>query len=508
MDEVCSVCCFGDGDSFAYDPNPNSFNDLPNFSDYPPQPQYETYSCELCGNDSHHGYDCPPRFPLVYEQEPSYNQNFSDNYYPQNSPSFPQQYLCCENCGGPHESFQCQPMNQNYFEPNYSGFDQPPQYSINHQPPSIQENLNQQKMYELLQMMQSFCEKLLQQKQAASIDQSPLQEMSIQDMEDLKQHYLDEMLSLSNDLQIKDYRNEKIDIRFRRECESMIDELKGKFNGMSIEINKKKELQHLEQVAKLSTYTTEPSRRFNSFYDYDDYEESTIPLNEIVSQIPPSIAITPVLPTLEPEDSLIMGNEELSTIPEKESDEFIKSSVEDLVPIPSESEDTSGSDSDCDLPSCNDFSPINIPKEKSVTFSNPLFDSNDDCISSDDESLSDEDVLEDNVKIYSNPLFEFDDEYISSDVNPLFDEVLENIESKDSYVSNFDDPTLLVTPLFDANEDECFDLGGDVDEIELLLHHDLSTPKIIVSSILEGFTDEPPLEENDDLFDLESKENE
>ncbi|GJW27428.1 hypothetical protein Tco_0044303 [Tanacetum coccineum] len=311
-------------------------------------------------------------------------------------------------------------------------------------------------MYELLQMMQSFCEKLLQQKQAANIDQSPPQEMSIQEMEDLKQHYLNEMLSLSNDLQIKDYRNEKIDIRFRRECESMIDELKGKFNGMSIEINKKKELQHLEQVANLSTY---PSQRFKSFcYDDDDdydYEESTIPLNEIVSQIPPSIAITPVLPTLEPEDSLIMGNEELSTIPEKESDEFIKSSVEDLVPIPSESEDTSESDSDCDLPSCDDFSPIN-----------------------------------------------------SFDVNPLFDEVLENIVSKDSYVSNLDEPTLLVTPLSDFNKDECFDPGGDVDKIEFLLHRDPSTPKLSVASILEGFTDEPPLEENEDLFDLESKENE
>ncbi|GJS70373.1 hypothetical protein Tco_0703214 [Tanacetum coccineum] len=126
----------------------------------------------------------------------------------------------------------------------------------------------------------------------------------------------------------------------------------------------------------------------------------------------------------------------------------------------------------------------------------------------DDESLSDEDVPEDNVKIYSNPLFEFDDEYISSDVNPLFDEVLENIESKDSYVSNLDEPALLVTPLSDFNEDECFDPGGDVDEIEFLLHHDPSTPKISVASILEGFTDEPPLEENDDLFDLESKENE
>ncbi|GJV61521.1 ribonuclease H-like domain-containing protein [Tanacetum coccineum] len=76
-------------------------------------------------------------------------------------------------------------------------------YSINHQ-----EDLNQQDVHdrweELLNMMRSICEKFLQQKQAASINQSPLQEMSIQDMEDIKQHYLDEMLSLSNDLQIKD----------------------------------------------------------------------------------------------------------------------------------------------------------------------------------------------------------------------------------------------------------------------------------------------------------------
>ncbi|GJZ31044.1 hypothetical protein Tco_0576091 [Tanacetum coccineum] len=110
-------------------------------------------------------------------------------------------------------------------------------------------------------------------------------------------------------------------------------------------------------------------------------------------------------------------------------------------------------DSECDLPSCDDFSPINIPEGKSVTFSNPFFDSNDDFTSSDDESLSDDHVPEDNVKIYSNPLFEFDDEYISSDMNPLFDEVLEDIESKDSYVSNLDEQALLVTPLSDANKD-------------------------------------------------------
>ncbi|GJU93807.1 hypothetical protein Tco_1318563 [Tanacetum coccineum] len=111
-----------------------------------------------------------------------------------------------------------------------------------------------------------------------------------------------------------------------------------------------------------------------------------------------------------------------------------------------------------------------------MTFSNVLFDSNEDFTSSDDESLSDEDVPEDNVKIYSNPLFEFDDEYISSDVNPLFDEVLENIESKDSYVSNLDEPALLVTPLSDVNEDECFDPGGD--EIEACLTSDSIPPGI------------------------------
>nr|GEW75839.1 hypothetical protein [Tanacetum cinerariifolium] len=157
--------------------------------------------------------------------------------------------------------------------------------------------------------------------------------------------------------------------------------------------------------------------------DYD--KESIISTNTNIFEIPSSDAITTslsILPNEDLEDSLIMGNEELSTIPEKESDEFIKSSVEDLFPIPSESEDTSGSKS----------------------------------------SLSDEDVPEDNVKIYSNPLFEFDDEHISSDVNPLFDKALENIKSKDS---NLDEPDLLVTPLSDANKDECFDLGGDVDEI-------------------------------------------
>ncbi|GJS24752.1 reverse transcriptase domain-containing protein [Tanacetum coccineum] len=91
------------------------------------------------------------------------------------------------------------------------------------------------------------------------------------------------------------------------------------------------------------------------------------------------------------------------------------------------------------------------------------------------DSLPEEDVLKENFKIYSNPLFEFDEEYISSSINFLFNEVLEDIENKDSYVSNLVEPALLVTPLSDANEDECFDPGGDIDEIDAFLDIDVST---------------------------------
>ncbi|GJX68363.1 hypothetical protein Tco_0304090 [Tanacetum coccineum] len=179
----------------------------------------------------------------------------------------------------------------------------------------------------------------------------------------------------------------------------------------------------------------------------------------------PSIAITPVLPTMKPDDSLIMGDENLSTNLEKEPDEFIKSSVEDLILIPSESEDTSDNDNECDFPFCDDSPPLDVLGGNFVIFSNPLFDANDDFTSSDDESFLEEDVSEENFKTYLNPLFEFDEEYISSDINPLYNKGLEDIENKDSDVSNLDEPALLVTPLSDANEDDCFDPGGDIDEI-------------------------------------------
>ncbi|GKE37960.1 hypothetical protein Tco_1461365 [Tanacetum coccineum] len=125
--------------------------------------------------------------------------------------------------------------------------------------------------------------------------------------------------------------------------------------------------------------------------------------------------------------------------------------------------------------SIDDFPPFDVLRGNFMTFSNPLFDSNEEFTSSDDESPLKADVPEENFKIYSNPLFEFDEEYISSDVNPLFNKELEDIKSNESYVSNLDEPVLSVTPLFDANEDECFNLGGDIDEINTFIDINVST---------------------------------
>nr|GEU80469.1 hypothetical protein [Tanacetum cinerariifolium] len=75
----CLSCDLKDENSFTYDPNAYSFNETSNNFNHLPQPQYENYLCNLCGSNSHDGYDCQQQFPLVYEQEPSYNQNYNDH---------------------------------------------------------------------------------------------------------------------------------------------------------------------------------------------------------------------------------------------------------------------------------------------------------------------------------------------------------------------------------------------------------------------------------------------
>ncbi|GJY52458.1 hypothetical protein Tco_0443305 [Tanacetum coccineum] len=124
------------------------------------------------------------------------------------------------------------------------------------------------------------------------------------------------------------------------------------------------EIQHAFKLLKdlqiiteeLVDYINTPNLNCPTFYDDDD--EYTIQYKEYIENS--SNAITPDLPIEEPDNSLI----------------------------------------------CDNF----------TNFSNPLFDSDDDFSSSDDESFSDEDVLKENFKIYSNPLF--DEDIISSKIDP------------------------------------------------------------------------------------------
>ncbi|GKB44531.1 hypothetical protein Tco_0889473 [Tanacetum coccineum] len=312
---------------------PNFVDNSPNFSYPPPQPQFETYLCELCGNNAHYGYDCSPQFPFVYEQEPCYNQNFNDNYFPQNSQSYFQQYLCCANCGGPHETFQCQPMNEDYYEqnscyyPNSSGFDhpQPPQDSVDHQG-----------ILQVLNKMEEKLEEIIRDRR------KKIEDMSIEEMMHEQQLVDREIKEIINDLGYKRFRGEEIDEEYERDCEIRIRKLKQDFNIWGSEVRKKEQAYEEEKYSAACRYMLSITCD-----DEDDY----IPSGDIIARYSTSKSITPDLPIQEPNNSLNMGDEHLDTIPATESDEVIKSSVENLVPIPSEFEGIS--DDTCDVPNCD-----------------------------------------------------------------------------------------------------------------------------------------------------------
>nr|GFB83830.1 hypothetical protein [Tanacetum cinerariifolium] len=87
-------------------------------------------------------------------------------------------------------------------------------------------------------------------------------------------------------------------------------------------MNFQNEVNRLQEMLSLRNSNQDP---FIDLYDLKGSDEGD---NEIDSL------------TKEPSDTLLMGDEVISTTPEKENDEFIKSSVDDLVPIPRESEVT------------------------------------------------------------------------------------------------------------------------------------------------------------------------
>nr|GEW40166.1 hypothetical protein [Tanacetum cinerariifolium] len=122
-----------------------------------------------------------------------------------------------------------------------------------------------------------------------------------------------------------------------------------------------------------------------SYDDDDDEERSNSFDDNIISGLPPFSAITPdepVLSTEEPDNSLSMGDEHLDTIPATKSDEFIKSSVENLIPIPIKSEGLL--EHMCDVPSYDNSPPLNVLKDQIEDF----FESNEEFSSIDDDSFS------------------------------------------------------------------------------------------------------------------------
>nr|GEV45755.1 hypothetical protein [Tanacetum cinerariifolium] len=301
---------------YNYDPNAYSFNNL----NYFPQPQDENYLCNLCGNNSHDDYDCKQQFLFVYEQEPSYNQNYDDNYYPHESLSFP----CCDYCGGFHETFQCQPDNQNN---EFSGSDQiqtPHHPDVN--PPSLEINrpifLNVNHPVQNNESPENSSEETV----VLKTNQEPPQDSDI--------HQLIE------------------------EC--------------SVEVPK--------QVIHKSSISFKNTSQISSIH-----------------------SIAPIQSTKEPEHLLSMEYEHFSITPETEYDEVTESDAENPLPIPSKCEVTLEDEIECDMPAKDESSSI------FMTFSNPLFDYNDDFSSSDEESLPDEDVPAEEFKIYSNPLFDEDE---------------------------------------------------------------------------------------------------
>nr|GFB37819.1 hypothetical protein [Tanacetum cinerariifolium] len=241
-------------------------------------------------------------------------------------------------------------------------------------------------------------------------------------MEDLKQQYFDELQRLSN----LEYRDE-----------SKIAELKENFNAMSIEIRKKEKLLQEAQWAYLSTH---PSKRLLSFCFDDDDEDytSAITLDE------------PILSTEEPDNSLSMGDEHLDTIPVMESDEFIKSGVKNLIPIPSESEGIPKHM--CDVPSHDNSPPLDVSKDQIEDFS----ESNKEFSSIDDDSFSIDDI--DYVEA-SPP----DPELVSSEVIEIVipevggidDDILLMIESDEVIKSSVEDLVPIPSESEDIPEQMC-----------------------------------------------------
>ncbi|GKB71165.1 hypothetical protein Tco_0932577 [Tanacetum coccineum] len=246
---------------------------------------------------------------------------------------------------------------------------------------------------------------------------------------------------------------------------------------------------------ELSEFINSPSYNRPTFYNDDD--EYTVIYRK------PKV-ITPDIPTEEPDNSLSMGDEHLNTIPETE-----KTSVENLVPIPSEFKGIS--EDICDVPSCDHFDAecglINslLSRDSSITslkidflpeefvgeldFIDPILpgideDDFDEEDFDEEERENNNDILQIEDEILREKLLNVDSEFlVEALIHCLFRKTRSsgigeakldsggNIVFRITYLMmcysdykhfTFDiEPDAPVINNFDElNEDECFDLGG------------------------------------------------
>nr|GEW82945.1 reverse transcriptase domain-containing protein [Tanacetum cinerariifolium] len=371
---LCFPCNFKTQNSYNCYQDAYSFDYTSNNSNHFPQPQYENYLCNLCGNNSHDGYDCQQQFPFVYEQEPSYNQNYDGNYYSHDLPSFP----CCDNCGESHETFQCQPM-----EPNIDFFSSDqihtPQYpDVN--PPS-QETSDEavHAKEDLINSIQTFLEEFhsipLEEKPqilfeawfkffAIKHDQpensNELFQKLLKDLKNLAE-YKESVINSSKEIAISNSNEEKEEPPQESDMHQLIEECSTKVS--------EEQKQSMEDTM-LELVKIYQEKEFLCIHDnVDDLIESALNsklllINSNSQRIDKKEQEVKNIVDKEPEHLLSMRYEHLSITPETEFDDVTESNAENLVPIPSECEVTLEDKKECDVPIsknspiCDDHSDI------------------------------------------------------------------------------------------------------------------------------------------------------
>ncbi|GJT79664.1 hypothetical protein Tco_1054006 [Tanacetum coccineum] len=330
------TCYSGDGNSFTYDSTPNFVNDSPNIFNPPPQPQYVPYSCELCGNDAHHEDKRIPedqaakdrywKIPICYVDDDD-----EESSIPLKDIIIYGLPPCDLNFVDDSPNRPPQPPTYSYEfcgDDAYYGLDYPPQVLFIYNPePSYNQDFN---------FPQNF--------------QRKFRRFSFYETPKVISLAWETILKIEHSFEDKQYQPEGIL------------ELFHKLHN---------DVQNIHE--ELAEYINNSNWNRSIVYYDDDDEDYTI-------------AITPILSTEEPNNSLSMGDEHLDTIPETESDKVIKSSVEDLVLILSESEGIP--DSMCDVPFRDNSPPLDISKDQFEGFSN----SNDDSTLIDDDSFSIDDI--------------------------------------------------------------------------------------------------------------------